>query len=195
MLLIAGLGNVGQKYTKTRHNVGFMALDLFALKHGFPIDKTGFKSTYCIQRLPEGKAAFIKPSTFMNLSGQSVVPFANYYGILPSSALIIHDDTDFELGEVKIRKSGSPGRHNGMSSIITDFRTQDVPRVRIGIGRPPKGMALSDFVLSPFSPKELEALSSALDLACEAISLTILEGVDRAMNQVNTKKKDKDKDG
>src|SRR5690554_4664430 len=157
MYIIAGLGNPGRKYMYTRHNVGFEVIDLLAAGHGIRVNKARFKGAVGLGKIAGCEVMLLKPATYMNLSGMSVLDAVEYYRIDFGNLLVIYDDADLEVGRIRIRKSGSAGTHNGMKSIIYQLQTEDFPRLRLGIGAVPEDRDLADFVLDRF-PKEQEAL-------------------------------------
>lgn len=184
--LIVGLGNPGREYEKTRHNAGFRAIDLLADKLNCKVDRLKFQGLYC-QALYGGKKLFLlKPQTYMNLSGRSVLQLSSYFNIPPQNIIVMFDDISLPPGRLRIRADGSAGGHNGIKSIISEVGTQDFPRVKIGVGAKPHAeQDLADWVLSTFSAKEEKDLVSALERAADA-ALTIIEkGVPEAANRFN----------
>jgi peptidyl-tRNA hydrolase, PTH1 family len=185
--LIVGLGNPGAKYASTKHNVGWMVLDAFAKKHGVNLDRNGFKGIYGEMRWGAAaeKVVLLKPLTFMNLSGQSLVPAAHFYKIAPADMLVIYDDLDLAPGRLRMREKGSAGGHNGMKSIIQELGSQEYPRLRIGIGRPAPGWAVVDWVLAPFSADDAATVAGVLPKAVEAVEAFLAEGALKAMTRYN----------
>ncbi len=184
--LIVGLGNPGKDYARTRHNCGFRAIDLLAQSLGCKIDKGKFQGLYG-QTTYKGKKLFLlKPQTYMNLSGRSVLQLSAYYSIPPQRIIVLFDDISLDPGRLRIRADGSAGGHNGIKSIIQELGSQDFPRVKIGVGaKPHPEQDLADWVLSTFSAAEEKALSAALPRAAEA-ALCILEtGIEEAANRYN----------
>lgn len=186
--LIVGLGNPGKEYTKTRHNCGFRAIDILADKLGCKIDKTKFQGLYG-QTTYNGKKLFLlKPLTYMNLSGRSVLQLSAYFNIPPQRIIVMFDDISLEPGRLRVRADGSAGGHNGIKSIISELGSQDFPRVKIGVGaKPHPEQDLADWVLSSFSPQEEKALCPALDNAGEAALCVIDKGISEAANRFNGK--------
>ena len=184
--LIVGLGNPGSQYTKTRHNCGFRAVDILADKLGCKIDKGKFQGLYG-QVMYKGRKLFLlKPQTFMNLSGRSVLQLSAYFSIPPQRIIIMFDDISLPPGRLRIRSDGSAGGHNGIKSIINEVGSQDFPRVKIGVGAKPHAeMDLADWVLSAFSASEEKALGPALDAAAEAALSIIEKGVPETANRYN----------
>lgn len=184
--LIVGLGNPGKDYQRTRHNAGFRAIDVLADKLGCKIDRLKFQGLYT-QTMYNGKKLYLlKPQTYMNLSGRSVLQLSAYFNIPPQRIIVLFDDISLPPGRLRIRADGSAGGHNGIKSIIAEVGSQDFPRVKIGVGAKPHAeQDLADWVLSSFSASEEKALTSALDRAADA-ALTIMEkGVPEAANRYN----------
>lgn len=184
--LIVGLGNVGTQYEGTRHNAGFMAVDRLASKHKFDIKKIKFKSL-CGEVMLSGKRCFvIKPTTFMNLSGQAVVEAMEFYKIPSEKVIVLYDDISLPISKLRVRRKGSDGGHNGIKNIIYLTGKDDFPRVKIGVGEKPNpAMDLADWVLSRFKKEEYEDLSPALDNAVSCVELIVSEKIDEAMNKYN----------
>lgn len=187
--LIVGLGNPGKEYDRSRHNCGFRALDILADKLGCKVDKGKFQGLYG-QCTFEGKKLFLlKPLTYMNLSGRSVVQLSAYFNIPPQRIIVIFDDISLEVGRLRIRGDGSAGGHNGMKSVIGELGSQDFPRVKIGVGgKPSQDFDLADWVLSSFSAQEEKALGPALERAADAALTLISHGVGEAANRFNASK-------
>ena len=159
MKVIFGLGNYGKEYEKTRHNVGFIIIDKLAERFGVSFDKKGFKSHYAEFNYKGEKVLLVKPQTYMNLSGQSVLEVVNFYKLDQSDILVIYDDIDLPIGKMRFREKGSAGTHNGMRNIINLMHTPEIPRIRVGIDveRHPN-FKLMDFVLQRFSKQELSLI-------------------------------------
>lgn len=186
--LIVGLGNPGKQYQNTRHNAGFMAVDALARALNAYFEPWRGDLALAAKTEAEGKTIYLlKPQTFMNLSGQAVSAFANFYKIPPSAVLVIFDDMSLPLGSIRLRKDGSAGGQNGMQNIIELAGTQNIARLRIGIGPRPAYFEGKDFVLSKFSAQEQEVLSSALQKAKEAVSAMLSKGIEQAMTEANRK--------
>ena len=186
--LIVGLGNPGKEYERTRHNCGFRAVDILADKLGCKIDRAKFQGLYG-QVTRDGKKLFLlKPLTYMNLSGRSVLQLSAYFNIPPQRIIVMFDDISLEPGRLRVRADGSAGGHNGIKSIISELGSQDFPRVKIGVGaKPHPEQDLADWVLSSFSPQEEKALCPALDNAGEAALCVIDKGISEAANRFNGK--------
>lgn len=187
MYVIAGLGNPGSKYEGTRHNVGFAAIEEIAKQIGAPITKSKHKALIGEGRIDGEKVILVKPQTYMNLSGDSIVPILKYYDIGLENLIVIYDDIDTDMGSIRIRKKGSAGTHNGMRSIIGLLGDDGFPRVRIGIGSPPGRMPLADYVLSRFKPDEAAIIADSIVCAKDAAISIVSKGVDNAMNSYNGK--------
>ena len=184
--LIVGLGNPGREYEKTRHNCGFRAIDLLADKLGCKVDRLKFQGLYGQVNYNGGKLFLLKPQTYMNLSGRSVVQLSAYFNIPPQRIIVMFDDISLEPGRLRIRADGSAGGHNGIKSIIGEVGSQSFPRVKIGVGaKAHPEQDLADWVLSAFSPAEEKALTSALERAADAALCIIDKGVPEAANRYN----------
>lgn len=185
--IIAGLGNPGGKYEATRHNAGFMALDRIAKKAGARVDRIRFKSS-CGDCVIGGKRVLLlRPSTFMNASGEAVRDAMQFYKIPPERTLILYDDISLDIGRLRVRCKGSDGGHNGMKSIICLTGSDQFPRVRIGVGaKPYPDYDLAAWVLSRFTPAEIEALAPALENAAGAAEMIVAGQADAAMNRYNS---------
>ncbi len=183
--LIVGLGNPGKKYAQTRHNVGFHIVDRLAETAGFVFDRQKHQAMLARGKLDGVSVMLVKPQTFMNLSGKSVAPLARFYKIPPERIFVIFDDLDLPTARLRIRLKGGAGGHKGMRSIINLLGTQEFPRMRIGIGRPPGQMPVEAYVLQAFSPAEWEEMVVTYTRAVDAIRTVITEGVETAMNKFN----------
>ena len=184
--LIVGLGNPGQKYEHTRHNMGFLTVDLLAEKLNVKLNKVKFKSAYNIVRFGGQKCLVMKPQTYMNLSGEAVREAVQFYKIPADHVLVIYDDVSLPVGKLRVRPTGSAGGHNGIKNIIAHLGTQDFPRVKIGTGAPAGGGAeMVDWVIGKPMGEDQRALMEALDRAGEAAKVLISDGIDRAMNRFN----------
>ena len=188
MKMIIGLGNPGQKYVSTKHNIGFIALDEWAYQNKGTFNKNKFDAMYMEQRVNGEKVIFVKPMTFMNDSGKAVHPLMNYFGLKAEDIVVIYDDMDMPPGRIRLRQKGSAGGHNGMKSIIQHIGTQDFNRIRIGIGRPLSYMTVVQHVLSPFPEEEKGDMLFSIKESVQAID-HYLEGNDftSTMNKFNKK--------
>ena len=181
-----GLGNPGKEYERTRHNTGLRAIDLLAAKLGCKIDKAKFQGLYAQVNYNGRKLFLLKPQTFMNLSGRSVLQLSAYFSIPPERIIVLFDDISLPPGRLRIRGDGSAGGHNGIKSIISEVGSQDFPRVKIGVGaKPNPEYDLAAWVLSTFSAKEEKDLSFALENAADAALTIIDQGVPEAANKYN----------
>lgn len=193
MFIVAGLGNPGAKYSRTKHNVGFDVVTQLADDWNIPQTGIAMKAMYGRGIIGGQRVLLIKPMTYMNLSGEAVRAFVNYYKVDPESDLIVvYDDIDLKPGRIRIRKKGSAGGHNGMKNIIAALGTDKFTRVRVGIGAKPPQWDLADYVLAPFSSGDRELVDGAVHDAADAVRLIISGETDRAMNLYN-KEKDKEK--
>lgn len=189
MFLIVGLGNPGLKYKNTRHNVGFDTVDFLADRYGIDFNEKKWKGLAGSGRIEGQRVVLLKPQTFMNLSGESVVEAVNFFKIDPTSELIIiYDDISLEPGQLRVRPKGSAGGHNGVKSIISSLGgEQKIIRVKVGVGEKPAGYDLADYVLGHFSKEDRETVNDAISRASKAVTQIICEGVDSAMNEFNRK--------
>ena len=187
--LIVGLGNPGKEYSRTRHNCGFRALDILADKLGCKVDKGKFQGLYGQCNYRGKKLLLLKPQTYMNLSGRSVLQLSAYFNVPPQRIIVMFDDISLEPGRLRIRNDGSAGGHNGIKSIISELGSQDFPRVKIGVGsKPTPEYDLADWVLSSFSALEEKALGPALERAADAALCIMEQGVPEAANRFNGSK-------
>jgi PTH1 family peptidyl-tRNA hydrolase len=187
--LIAGLGNPGPAYECTRHNVGFLALEAFLTENG-PIEwerTAGVRYTHI--EVGVHSLLCVEPQKFMNQSGPPVQALAASCGVDPASILIVHDDLDLELGRLKLKRDGGTAGHRGLESLVEALGTDQFPRLRLGIGRPPEGISIIDFVLAPFKAAEGADLDALLDRSVDAIGSWIETGTESAMNLVNPRRK------
>lgn len=184
--LLVCLGNPGDQYDNTRHNVGFMVADQLGERYGLPIQKLKFKALTNIFPISGEKVLVMKPVTYMNLSGEAVRPAADFYKIPPEHILVISDDTALDVGKLRIRKGGSAGGHNGLKSIIQHLGTDQFPRIRVGVGKKPHpDYDLADWVLGKFQGEDKKAIDAAMARCADAVECYIKEGPDRAMNKFN----------
>ena len=186
--MIVGLGNPGSQYEKTRHNVGFRAMDLLAADLHTKIDRLKFKALTRLVTRQGQKILLVQPQTYMNLSGAAVSALATYYKVKPERILVIFDDISLPVGRIRIRKDGSAGGHNGIKSIIQSLGTDQFPRVKVGVGaKPHPDYDLADWVLSKFSAQEEKALGPALENAAKAALTVLDEGTEKAASAYNGK--------
>ena len=186
--LVVGLGNPGSKYWNTRHNVGFAALDALADDLGAKVDRVKFQGLTGQASLNGLKLVLLKPTTYMNLSGQSVQAAARFYKVPPAHIIVLSDDISLDPGRLRVRKSGSAGGHNGLKSIIASTGSQDFPRIKIGVGaKPHPDYDLADWVLGVIPHDQRELMEKTYQRAAEAVKVLILQGPDAAANQFNGK--------
>ncbi len=184
--LLVCLGNPGDQYENTRHNVGFMVADQLGERYGLPIQRLKYKALTNIFPISGEKVLVMKPVTYMNLSGEAVRPAADFYKIPPEHIIVISDDTALDVGKLRIRKGGSAGGHNGLKSIIQQLGTDQFPRIRVGVGKKPHpDYDLADWVLGKFQGEDKKAIDAAVERCADAVECYIKEGPDRAMNKFN----------
>lgn len=184
--IIVGLGNPGEKYENTRHNAGFITLDTIAEKNSISVDRLKFKSLCGIGTVGGKRVLLMKPSTFMNLSGQAVTEAMSFYKIPPEKTIVIFDDISLDTGRLRIRRKGSDGGHNGIKNIIYLSGSDQFPRIKLGVGKKPNGWELADWVLSRFKEDEFKELKTAAENASQAVELMVQEQTDKAMNLFNS---------
>ncbi len=187
MRIIIGLGNPGRKYERTRHNAGFWVVDELAERFDAAVTKHKWRALIGECQIGWEKVILVKPETFMNLSGESVYEVCSFYSEVDVSKdlIVVYDDMDFAVGQVKLRESGSAGGHNGMKSIIAHLGTSSFPRVRFGIGRPETDVAVIDHVLSTFSPQDEPKVKSAISKSADALEYACKNSFSAAMNRYN----------
>lgn len=191
MLAIVGLGNPDDKYQGTRHNVGFDVIDLLAEKYNIAVDTKKHRAYIGKGIIGGQKVILAKPQTYMNLSGESVRSLVEYYKVDPETELlIIFDDISLDVGQLRIRKKGSAGGHNGIKNIIANLGTSVFQRIKVGVGEKPKGYDLADYVLGRFSKEERELIKEGFECAAEAVAMITAGEIDQAMNKYNRKRKD-----
>ena len=180
--IIAGLGNPGKEYELSRHNAGFLCLDILSNREGFRTDKIKFKSVCGDVMINGHRCLVMRPQTYMNNSGEAVREAASFYKIPPERCIVIFDDIDISLGALRIKRKGSAGTHNGVKSLIAHLNSDNFPRIKIGVGsKPHPDYDLKDYVLGTFSKQEQETLKKTMEKACDAISLIVGGDVDKAM--------------
>ena len=186
MFLIVGLGNPGRDYVGTRHNMGFEAIDAICAKYDITMNKEKFRAQVGEGRIAGEKVLVIKPQTYMNLSGESVREFRDFYKLEPEEILVIYDDISLPTGKLRIRERGSAGGHNGIKNIIFQLGTDVFPRMKIGVGQPEHpDFDCKDYVLGKFSKEETEVLTKTVIRVAEAVETLIKDGTPKAMNQFN----------
>lgn len=191
MFIIVGLGNPDRQYEGTRHNVGFDVIDAIAEKYNIAVDTKKHKALVGKGAIDGCKVILAKPQTYMNLSGESVGSLVDFYKVDPTSeVLIIYDDVSLDVGQLRIRKKGSAGGHNGIKSIIAHLGTSEFLRIKVGVGEKPKGYDLADYVLGKFSKEDREVMKEGYQDSVVAASLIAHGEIEQAMNEFNKKKKE-----
>ncbi|MEG2353177.1 MAG: aminoacyl-tRNA hydrolase [Clostridium sp.] len=183
MYLVVGLGNPGNEYRNTRHNIGFEAVDTLAYMYKTSIERAKFKGIYGESRIESEKVIFLKPTTYMNLSGECVIQFAKYYNIPNENIIILYDDISLEIGKMRIREKGSAGGHNGIKSLIACLSTEVFTRVKIGVGKPEHDLV--SHVLGKINDEDMPRLKQVLEATVQAVAIIIKEDVKTAMNKYN----------
>ncbi|MBK8014369.1 MAG: aminoacyl-tRNA hydrolase [Deltaproteobacteria bacterium] len=185
MHLLVGLGNPGEEYSDTRHNIGFRVVDGLADRLGLSFSDRKFKARLARGTLEGQPCLFMKPQGFMNLSGESVGPCAGFFQISTTNIVVFHDELDLPLGRIQIKKGGGHGGHNGVRSLMRHLPDGEFVRIRLGVGRPPAGWDGADYVLGRFRSDEWEAVGRMVDRASDAVTQVLRDGVSRAMNVFN----------
>jgi len=185
--LIVGLGNPGEEYRLTRHNIGFMVVDRLAYKHSISVNKRKFGAVYGLGRVDGRSVILAKPLTFMNLSGPAVRNLAHFFKVDTKDLLVIHDDIDLVFGKIKIKRKGGDGGHNGLKSLIETIGNGSFARVRIGIGRPDNKQDVKGYVLNKFDAQQETALDEVITMAQSAVVTILLKGLTEGMNRFSRK--------
>lgn len=185
MYLIVGLGNPEEDYSKTRHNMGFNTINKIAKEYNIEVNKKKFDALYGEGFIENEKVILLKPQTYMNLSGKSIVQVVNFYKIPMENVFVIYDDIDIEPGKIKIRKKGSSGSHNGMKSVVAELQTEDFARIRVGIGKPEYKDDMINYVIGAIQEEERNILDEGTTKAEKAMISIIKDGIDIAMNKFN----------
>src|SRR5690625_931854 len=188
MKCIIGLGNPGKKYEKTRHNIGFQVIDELAKRHNISLNKSKFKCDYEIYRSNGGSVLFVKPQTFMNLSGEGIQPLMHFFKLDLEDVLVIYDDLDLPTGKIRFREKGGHGGHNGIRSIIQHVGSKDFKKIWIGIGRPIHLIPIVDYVLQPFSKAEKENVEHTIQISADACEMWLEKPYNEVMNAYNSLK-------
>lgn len=184
--LVVGLGNPGPKYEWTRHNMGFLVIDELAERESIPVQRLKFKALTNTAVIGGRSVLLMKPTTYMNLSGEAVGQAARFYKIPPERVLVISDDVALPQGKLRVRRSGSAGGHNGLKNIIAHLGSDQFPRVKVGVGgKPHPDSDMADWVLSPFTGQDRKAMEEAISRAADAVTLLLDKGVDQAMAKFN----------
>lgn len=190
MWIVVGLGNPEKKYSRTRHNLGFMLIQRLADKQNVKLKKRKYLSKAAQVELIHNPVLLVKPWTYMNRSGVAIKKLLQHSGVKPDRMIVVYDDLDISLGEMRIRKSGGPGTHNGMASIVREIDSTEFPRIRLGIGPLPPGTDATDFVLGEFTEKERQAMEECLDRTEESLTYILSHDIEKAMTKFNRKAPD-----
>ena len=185
MRLLFGLGNPGREYGWTRHNLGFLVIDNLAFQHKIELSKLCFQAVIGEGMIDQERIVLVKPLTFVNRSGISLVQILNSYGLDPVDIVVISDDINLQPGQLRISRSGSDGGHRGLRSIIESLGTEEFPRLRIGVGMPGGEKELVDYVLSEFREREWKIIEQAIERAIQALGVIVVGGIDKAMREYN----------
>ena len=172
MKMIVGLGNPGKQYEGTRHNIGFHVIDELSKRLNIPLNQSKFNGMYGAGFVGTEKVMLLKPLTYMNLSGECIVPMMNYFDVEDEELVVIYDDLDLETGKLRLRGKGSAGGHNGIKSLIQHLGTQEFNRIRVGVNRPPAGMKVADYVLSKFSKDDQPIVQDAINKSVDAVEVS-----------------------
>lgn len=183
MFLVVGLGNIGKEYEHTRHNIGFDIVDLISNKYNIDINREKFKGKYGEGIINSEKVILLKPSTYMNLSGESIREALNFYKISNENMIVLYDDISLDVGRLRVRNKGSAGGHNGIKNIIFNLGTDIFPRIKVGVGQPK--FDLVSHVLGKFSSKDRDKINKVLEVGVESVECIIGSGVTEAMNKFN----------
>ena len=185
MYLIVGLGNPESDYANTRHNMGFDVINEISKKYDIKVTKSKFEALYGMGEIEGKKVILVKPQTYMNLSGESVIKFKKFYKISNKDIIVIYDDIDLDLGNIRLKAKGGPGTHNGMKSVVENLNTEDFIRVRVGIGKPENKEDMINYVIGAIPKKEKEILEDSIKLAACSVIEILENGIDTAMNKFN----------
>lgn len=187
LYIIVGLGNPGKQYANTRHNIGFRVIDALAERFQISLNQKKHKAIYGSGYIEGQKVILAQPQTFMNLSGESVRELADFYKVPETDIIVIFDDISLDVGQLRLRKKGSAGGHNGIKSIIQHLDSQDFPRIKVGVGEKPAGWDLADHVLASFPKEQEDLVQTGIKRASDALVCLLTEDMDSAMNQYNRK--------
>ena len=187
MILIVGLGNPGREYANTRHNIGFRVIDKLSQLYNIPLNQKKHKALLGSGYIEGQKVLLAQPQTYMNLSGESVREIADFYKLTPEEILVIFDDISLPVGQLRLRKKGSAGGHNGIKNIIAHLNSQDFPRIKVGVGEKPQGWDLKDHVLGAFSKEDTPFVEESIAHAADACKMILTDDIESAMNIYNKK--------
>ena len=185
MYLIVGLGNPESDYSNTRHNMGFDVINEITNITGIKVVKSKFEALYGMGEINGKKVILVKPQTYMNLSGESIIKFKKFYKISPKNIIVIYDDMDLNIGDIRLKPKGSSGTHNGMKSVVENLKTEDFIRIRIGIGKPENKDEMINYVIEAIPKREKEILKQSVDKAANSVIEILNNGIDIAMNKFN----------
>ena len=185
MYLIVGLGNPESDYANTRHNMGFDVINEISKKCDIKVSKSKFSALYGMGEIENNKVILVKPQTYMNLSGESIIQFKKFYKISNKNIIVIYDDIDLKIGDIRLKAKGGAGTHNGMKSVVSRLNSEDFPRVRVGIGMPEFKGDLVNYVIGNITDEDYEELKKGINKASEAVASIIKDGIDMAMNKYN----------
>ena len=185
MYLIVGLGNPEPEYSNTRHNMGFDVINKISESSNIKVSKSKFDALYGMGEINNKKVILLKPQTYMNLSGESIIKFKKFYKISNKNIIVIYDDIDLKIGDIRLKPKGSSGTHNGMKSVIENLKTEDFIRVRVGIGTPKHKEDMINYVIGPIPKREKEVLEQSIKKAAQSVIEILENGIDVAMNKFN----------
>ncbi|MBQ9298077.1 MAG: aminoacyl-tRNA hydrolase [Clostridia bacterium] len=185
MYLIVGLGNPENDYARTRHNMGFEVINKLAEEYEIDLSRTKFDGIYGTGIIENEKVILLKPQTFMNNSGESVIQFKNFYKLEENEILVISDDIDIDIEKIRVKRNGSAGSHNGLKSVVHYLQSENFPRVRVGVGQPKEDETLVEYVIGYVPNEEYERLEIGIDKAKEAVKVFLKDGIETAMNKFN----------
>ena len=185
MYLIVGLGNPENDYSRTRHNMGFEVINKLAKEYEIDLSRNKFDGIYGTGIIEGEKVILLKPQTYMNNSGESVIQFKNFYKLEDKDILVISDDIDIDIESIRVKRNGSAGSHNGLKSIVHCLQTEDFPRVRVGVGQPKEDETLVEYVIGYVPNEEYERLEKGIEKAKEAVKVILKDGIENAMNKFN----------
>lgn len=188
MWLVVGLGNPGTEYKKTRHNIGFMVVETLAREHSVRINDRKYRSKIARAEVSGQQVILAMPQTYMNLSGLAVKDLLNGLRLRPEQMIVVYDDLDLNLGDIRVRPQGSAGTHKGMKSIVQEINSTSFPRVRVGIGPKNENQDAAEFVLAEFSSEEMNIVKPVIEKACTAVKMIVAGDIQKAMNEFNRKK-------